>query len=58
MGSSFVGIAYANETKLPNETVESIDVAEVEKDLKFLFTEATNYENGIFYVNKELLTEC
>ena len=58
MGSSFVGIAYANETKLPNETVEYIDVAEVEKDLKFLFTEATNYENGIFYVNKELLTEC
>ena len=49
---SFIGIAYANETKLPNATVESIDVAKVEKDLKFLFTEATNYENGVFMLTK------
>lgn len=57
MVPSFIGIAYANETKVPNTTVEYIDVAEVEKDLKFLFTEATSYENGVLYVNKELLTE-
>ena len=51
MVPNFIGIAYANETNVPNTTVEYIDVAEVEKDLKFLFTEAlwhfsTVYCNG------------
>ena len=52
MVPNFIGIAYANETKVPNATVESIAVAKVEKDLKFLFTEATNYENGVFMLTK------
>ncbi|MBU0278665.1 MULTISPECIES: glycine/sarcosine/betaine reductase component B subunit [unclassified Gemella] len=55
-GSTVSVYAYDNKVVSNKSEVETLK-NDIEKELIFLFEEATSYKNGILYVNKDLLIE-